>query len=208
MKTDNITFKHMEFAKTQLYELAVLTKNMTVLEITSILSLITGVLSNFFSEMNYTTLAILIAVSSLDTVTGIWKARKNNSLETGVMAKLLTKAALYAITFFLGYTLTIVTDQWGFAQVFTFAGYSLHYFMIARESLSILENMEEIKPGSTPAWLMKYFKVYVKTGKTPENTASQFSGGTPVFAQMDKPIPNDFPANDIASDAGDGGGHE
>ena len=198
MKHETITFRHMEFLKTQTSELILLTKNMTVLEVTGALSLITAFFAKFFGEMDLTVLGILILVTTLDTATGIWKAKKNRNMETGVMAKLLTKAALYAITFLLGYTLTIVTDQWGFSHFFTFAGYSLQYFMIARESLSILENMEEIKPGSTPGWLMKHFKVYVKTGKKPEvENANQFNGAAPVFAQMDKPIPHDMNGGEV-----------
>lgn len=122
-------------------------------------------LQSYFDNLYLPVLAVLLVVVALDTFTGFLKAWKNRVVDSGAMLGLGIKVILYAVLWLLGHSLTIITDVPILTEVMSFFGYSLHMFLIVRESWSILENIEEIKPGSTPMWLRQRMKNYIKTGK-------------------------------------------
>lgn len=116
-----------------------------------------------FSDWSFATF-LLVAVG-FDTVLSLiyhWRAGTISSAGWNkIGVKLITYFALLFVAHFMR---SYVVDGVG-AEVFFWIDDVVYGYMIVREALSIIENTEKIRPGSTPYWLVKRLKVFKDTGK-------------------------------------------
>ncbi len=106
-------------------------------------------------------LAVLVV---LDTILGFTKHWLSNTVSSRGWGDVGVKLLLYSSVLILGHVLghVEVAAESGTSQLSWFKTFSC-IFLIVREALSIVENIEEIKPGFFPAWLVK--RLYVIRGK-------------------------------------------
>lgn len=96
--------------------------------------------------------AIMIAVC-IDTITGVWKSIKNRTFNSYNFGSLMIKAIVYALFVFVLGGLWQVEHET--SKLIANLGYSAILF---REALSVVENIEDIRPGSVPAWITDKLK--------------------------------------------------
>ncbi len=106
-------------------------------------------------------LAVLMA---LDTLLGFTKHWLTNTVSSKGWGDVGTKLLLYSSVLVLGHVLASVelAAGTGTAHLAWFKTFAC-VFLIVREALSIVENIEEIKPGFFPKWLVK--RLYIIQGK-------------------------------------------
>jgi phage-related holin len=114
---------------------------------------------------------VFIAVF-FDTFTGVWKAAKRKEIHSGAYGKVIEKAVLYFVVMILAHVLTNFTQEPGFAEHLRWVRYAIYFTLISREVLSAVENIEDIRPGTFPAWLVVRLRAVEATGDPRKLTES------------------------------------
>ena len=106
-------------------------------------------------------LAVLMA---LDTILGFTKHWLSNTVSSKGWGDVGIKLLLYTTVLILGHVLGSVelAAGTGTEHLTWFKTFSCVFLMI-REAISIVENIEEIKPGFFPKWFVK--RLYIIQGK-------------------------------------------
>ena len=100
----------------------------------------------------------------LDTLLGFTKHWINHTVSSKGWGDIGIKLIIYTAVLILGHALGVVEYAAGGqpAQLSWFKTFSCIFLMV-RETISIVENIEEIKPGFFPKWLVK--RLYIIQGK-------------------------------------------
>ena len=106
----------------------------------------------------------LATLMTLDTVLGFVKHWITHTVSSKGWGDIGIKLIVYTSVLILGHALGVVEHAAGGhpAQLSWFKTFSC-IFLIVREAISIIENIEEIKPGFFPKWLVK--RLYTIQGK-------------------------------------------
>lgn len=95
-----------------------------------------------------------------DTITGIWKSLKLSKFSSYKFGAVLIKTVIYAmVVFVLGGLYRVENET---TQLIATLGYTA---IAAREFLSLVENVEIIRPGTFPKWLITRLDQFDKEGK-------------------------------------------
>lgn len=120
----------------------------------------------FFNDWEFG--AFLFTMMMLDTLTGIWKHYKNNTIKANGFAAFFNKFIIYAITLILTHNLISYTEQGETNNFFSWLDNIMYALLMSREALSILENLMDINSKLLPEWvkntLIKRLKHFDKTG--------------------------------------------
>ena len=110
----------------------------------------------------------LAVLMTLDTLLGFTKHWMTHTVSSKGWGDVGIKLLLYSAVLILGHVLgnVEVAAGTGTAHLTWFKTFAC-IFLILREALSIVENIEEIKPGFFPKWLVK--RLYVIQGKDISN---------------------------------------
>ena len=106
---------------------------------------------------------VFIAVF-FDTLTGVWKAAKRKQINSNAYGKVIEKCVLYFVVLILAHILTNFTQEPGFSEHLRWVRYAVYFTLISREVLSSVENIEVIRPGTFPAWLITRLRNVEATG--------------------------------------------
>lgn len=94
-----------------------------------------------------------------DTITGVWKSFKLSKFSSYKFGAVLVKTVIYAmVVFVLGGLYRVTNDT---TQLIATLGYTA---IAAREFLSLVENVEIIRPGTFPKWLITRLDQFDKEG--------------------------------------------
>lgn len=132
-----------------------------------------------FSDWEF--LFFLFVLVSLDTATGMWKHWMRGTVSSQGFGGVIVKTAVYGVFLIVLHVFVsfpkkpLITDLFVWLENF---GYGA---IIVREGISIVENLNAIKPGLIPVWLTKRLKDFDETGKLPTNT--------PEHGQQSAPTP-------------------
>lgn len=108
----------------------------------------------------------LVTLVVVDSVLGFYKAWKSKSISSRAFGRVMEKVLLYSCALIAGHVVTVVfSSKPLMAGIFEWFNNLLLAGIVVRESLSIFENIAEIKPGLLPAWLMKRFRLFDDSGK-------------------------------------------
>jgi toxin secretion/phage lysis holin len=125
---------------------------------------ILGIIEKYlFSDWDF--LVFLFIVIALDTVTGVWKHFKKGTVSSQGFGGVIIKTIIYGMFLILVHALVSFPNKPAAAQdiadLLELFGYS---GMIFREGLSVIENIEEIRPKTFPSWLIKRLKNFDENG--------------------------------------------
>lgn len=137
---------------------------MTVMIYALPLSVVAEVLHKYvFRDMEF---GLWIAVAiTLDTILGIWKhAKYKDASSETFFSKFAKKIGIYMVLLILANVLTNYTVQGEVVGVTQWVGTYLCTFMIVREAISILENVNAIYP-LVPPWLLRRLRDFNDKGE-------------------------------------------
>lgn len=103
--------------------------------------------------------AIMMAVAC-DTITGVWKSLENRKFSSYRLGAVFTKIILYALLIRVFMDVEQIPSV--IAKAFAQMGYGT---ILVRETLSLVENVEAIRPGTFPKWFVKRLDDFDNTGK-------------------------------------------
>jgi phage-related holin len=110
----------------------------------------------------FASLSVLVA---LDTLTGIVVHFRKKDLSSSAFARLFTKVLIYACVLILTHSLKQFTVDGQTNVVFSWIDSVMYSAIMAREAISILENIGEIQPGIVPKWILVRLKKFDETGE-------------------------------------------
>lgn len=106
---------------------------------------------------------ICIAVFA-DTILGFYKCFKYKIISSGGFGRVLEKIVVYAVILVIAHAFKMVSqDSWG-ELILGNTGYILERFVFVREAISVLENLEAIRPNTLPKFLIKRLKDFDENG--------------------------------------------
>ncbi len=113
----------------------------------------------------------LLELVLIDTVLGVWKHFKAKTISSSGFGSFVTKIIIY-------WLFVRAADQLAHIKVSEFAsldwtGDLLISGLLIRESISILENMEAIRPGIIPNWITKRLKDFEDDGKLNDSDSNK-----------------------------------
>lgn len=110
-------------------------------------------------------LKFLIVSMTIDTGTSWWYHIKQRTFSSKGFAQLFTKIIIYSILLIVAHIFGAYTvNGESFEQMKWFRTF-ICTALIVRESISIVENVNKIKPGIIPEKIARYLKDYDETGK-------------------------------------------
>ena len=115
---------------------------------------------NYFAQdalISYKLIVSLIYLILIDTFFGVWKHYKNKSLSSSGWGSFATKIIIY-------WGFYIVARNIAGIPFLDWSGDLLISGLLIRESISIVENMEKMKPGTIPPWITKRLKDFDDNG--------------------------------------------
>ena len=117
-----------------------------------------------FSDWNFL-IRFLIPLMVLDTMLGMYKAIKKKCLSSKLFGMVLEKIAIYGIVLILANVLTdyeVAGEQNSIMYWFDDFVYAA---LMVKESISILENIGDIRPNLLPRRILELLKEYDLKGK-------------------------------------------
>lgn len=105
----------------------------------------------FFAEWHIA--GFVFVAIFVDTITGVWRAAKNKTINSHAYGRIIEKIILYFLCMVLAHVLTNFTSEPNFAEHLRWVRYGVYFTLISREVLSSVENIEYIRPGTFPGWL-------------------------------------------------------
>jgi hypothetical protein len=115
-----------------------------------------------FADWQFLTFFLILQVMDMSLV--FYKAFAAKSIRIGLLAVVFQKVFIYTCFLILVHILanyTIEGEKNNFFGWFTTVAYSA---VMVRESISVLENINSIRPELIPHWLLKKLKLYDRTG--------------------------------------------
>lgn len=107
----------------------------------------------------------LLTIIIVDTVLGTYKAWKQKNLESRAYARLFEKILLYGGALIMSHVLMRFTISGEASGFFDWTDDVLYCGIMVRESISILENIGEIKPDLLPRWMLTRLKKFDESGQ-------------------------------------------
>lgn len=117
-------------------------------------------------------LAVFVA---LDSAIGFVAAIKNKRLNSSKMGTLVPKVLQYAALLIVTHGLTYFKVHGESNVLFKAVDYATYSYIMAREALSIIENITMIDPKFAPKWLRERLQQVIDTGTTSFATAATAS---------------------------------
>jgi len=107
----------------------------------------------------------LIILVFIDTVMGMYRAKKHSKFSWKKLDALVDKAISYTSILILIHVITSFTVDNEVVTIFHWTRITVFSALMVKESYSILRNIAAIHEGYVPAWLLEKFKNFDKTGK-------------------------------------------
>lgn len=120
-----------------------------------------------FSDWEF--LIFLFILVALDTITGIWKHYKLQTISSSGFSGFFTKVIVYCLFLIVIHILGNFTDNKISLAALEWVEQVAYGALIVRESISIIENLGVIHPGLIPASVLKRLKQYDSQGHFNKN---------------------------------------
>jgi toxin secretion/phage lysis holin len=115
-----------------------------------------------FSDWDF--LRFLVVFLILDTLTSWWYHIREKDFSSKGFAQLFVKLIIYSILLIVAHVFTGYTIQSNPEVVFDWFGTFICTALLVREGISIVENLNKIKPGLIPKIITKYLKDFDEKG--------------------------------------------
>lgn len=122
----------------------------------------------------------LTVLVGLDTILGIVKHWKLNTLSSKGFAALFSKFLIYGAVLILTHVLKNFEIGGAANIIFSWVDDAIYSAIVIREAISILENAGAISPGILPSWILKKFKQFDENGS--------FNNSNPVVQESKRDI--------------------
>lgn len=114
-------------------------------------------------------IGFLIVLIALDTITGVWKHYKLNTVSSQGFGRFMVKVIVYGIFLIVVHVLGNFSDKPLVEEIFSWVDTLCYGAIVVRESISIIENLGAIQPGLIPVWVLKKLKQFDNEGKFEEH---------------------------------------
>lgn len=128
-----------------------------------LMSLTTYFETYIFQDWEFAQYLIIPVV--LDTLLGVYMAKKQNKFSWGELDNVVDKLISYVSILVLVHVMTSFTVDAKVVTFFHWMRVSVFSGLMAKEGYSILKNLASLNHSYVPTWLLKKFKEFDKTGK-------------------------------------------
>lgn len=118
-----------------------------------------------FSDWEF--LFFLFVLMFLDTATGIWKHWLKGTVSSQGFGGVIVKTIVYGVFLIVIHVFVSFPKKPLVAELLVWLENVGYLAIIVREGISIIENLEAIKPGLIPKWLTKRLKDFDEHGNIP-----------------------------------------
>ncbi|MFZ4705553.1 MAG: phage holin family protein [Bacteroidales bacterium] len=117
----------------------------------------------FFADWEF--LKFLMVLIGLDTITGFWRAVKRRELSSRAWGGVIEKVIVYATFVIVIHVLVHYRVSGAPVKVFAWLNQVAYAALMAKEALSIVENLGAINNNLLPRWVLRWLREFDKTGK-------------------------------------------
>lgn len=140
-----------------------MTKNLYTIIVATVFTPVIEFLEKYaFCDWEF--LRFLIILMVIDTITGIIKYWKIGDISSAAFGRILMKIISYMSVLIIAHVLSHFTIAGKMVGLFAWVDNLAYSALIAKEAISILENLGAINPKWIPTWLLKRLKEFDANG--------------------------------------------